>query len=142
MIAAACEDELYTQYLGAEGTVAMSVTVSENERFIYVRYHRQEFRDSDQFKRVLSNQASALAGKDVVVDLSTCNSLTSPEIGAMARLLQAFQGSPRFLRILPNEEVKRALESTNITKMDNLVMYDGQKQFVEEVKRAAEGGPS
>ena len=115
----------------------MAIKVSEHEQLVYVSYQRQEFKDSDQLKRILGNQTSPLIEKDVVVDFSGCNCLTSPEIGAVARLLQAFQGSTRYLRIVTNPDVKKMLESTNVTRLSNLVIYDNQQQFIEEVKKSA-----
>ena len=117
----------------------MPVNVSEHGQLVYISYHRQEFRDAEQLKRMLGNQTSALAAadKDVVVDFSTCNSITSPEIGALARVLQAFENTSRYLRVVTNPEVKQSLESTNLTKMQNLVLYDNQQQFIEEVKKSA-----
>ncbi len=121
-----------------KGARVMPVNVSDHGQLVYISYHRQEFKDSDQLKKVLGNQASTLIDKDVVVDFSSCNSLTSPEIGAVVRLLQAFQGSTRYLRIVTNPDVRKTLESTNVIKLQNLVIYDNQQQFIEEVKKSAE----
>ena len=118
----------------------MPISVSEHEHLVYISYHRQEFKDSERLKRTLGNQMSALSQKDVVLDVSTCNSLTSPEIGSIVRLLQIFQGTARYLRIVTNPEVHKALEATNVMRLENFVLYKSQKQFVEELKNSA--GPA
>jgi|GEM_PF-2041907 len=119
----------------------MSIHSSEYDTFVYINYHRQEFKDSERLKRILMNQASAFATKDVVVDFASCSSLTSPEIGSLARLLKIFEGTHRFLRIVTNPAVKKILESTNIVTLSNCVLYDSQRQFIDEVQKAVRAKP-
>ena len=115
----------------------MAISVKDSGTFIYINYHRQEYKDSDRLKRTLSNQSSALAKKDVILDVSSCNSFTSPEIGSVVRLLGDFKDTPRYLRLVINPEIKKALESTGVISLPNLVLYETKEQFVEELKKLA-----
>jgi anti-anti-sigma regulatory factor len=116
----------------------MPLKKNDYPQFVYLWYNRQNFRDYERLKRAIESEL-ALAGsvRDIVVDLTPCNGLTSSELGVLVRAANHVRGSERFIRLLTNARVKETLESTNLSKLESLVVYEGQKQFIEQVKKSA-----
>jgi len=115
----------------------MALKKTEYKDFVYVWYHRQDFRDSVTLKRALGDlQLSAGEQRDVVVDCAACNGLISAELTALVRMLNSLRGTPRFLRLVVNPRIASAIEAVNLHRQENLVMYKDQKSFIEAVKRA------
>ena len=115
----------------------MPLKKSEYKEFVYLWYHRQDFRDSVSLKRELTSlQIDASERRDVVVDFSACNSLISAEITSLVRTHNVLKGSPRFLRIIANPKVALAIAQTNMSTLGNVVVYNDQKSFIEAVKNA------
>lgn len=114
----------------------MSLKKKTNNQFVYLSYVRESHQDFKRFKRELENIANTVvSSKDVVIDFTGSNEISSSEIGIMVRVLNKFQHTPRFLRIVGNERILKTLESTNIHNLDNLSLYQDQKSFFDELKR-------
>ena len=116
----------------------MSIKKSVTEQFIYLRYVRKEYKDFSLFKRELENMLSSTVGdRDVVVDFSGSVGISSSEIGLLVRLINKFRGTARYLRVVGTEQITKTLKSTNIHKLENLTIYNDQREFVEQVKKIA-----
>jgi hypothetical protein len=115
----------------------MPLKRKEYPDFIYFWYHRQEFRDSVSLKRELSDvMLHHSETRDIVIDFAACNGLISSEISVLVRLISLLNGSPRFVRIIVNPKVRIAIQAVNLQKLQNFVVYDDQKKFIEAVKGA------
>lgn len=115
----------------------MPIKKSEVKDFIYFSYKREDAKDLEVFKRELLNVTSLMSTpKDVVVDLAGANGITSPEIGILIRVLKAFQGTSRTLRMIASQDIQRIIASTNIEKVGHLVIYSDQQSFFAEMKKA------
>jgi hypothetical protein len=113
----------------------MSLEVNEKERYIFITYARRGFADVEQFKAMLSSiKIRDAQAKDVILDLSSCRVLTSPEIGAIVWLSNTLSASPRIIRIIPSEELFKQLSSINIPKLANCCLYKNRKDFEEQIK--------
>jgi len=124
----------------------MAFHKNETSEFIYLGYKKENQLDFENFKIEMTNTTSANEKmKDIIVDLSGCTCITSPEIGIMVRVLRYIQGTARMLRLITTPEIKKTLEATNILRMKNLVTYEDQKSFFEEIaksKPAAKPSPT
>jgi hypothetical protein len=116
----------------------MSIDKKETEHLVFISYSRSGYKDIEEFKRELNNlSSSTLSGKDIVVDCSSCKYMTSPEIGALIRLVNNFQKTERFLRIIPSEELYKTLKSINLQNLEHLVIYENKKAFTDHLKDKA-----
>ena len=107
-------------------------------QFLYINYTRENFKDFNDYKRELENMLSVSVGdRDVVIDFTGSSGVASSEIGLLVRLINKFKGTARFVRVVGNEFVTKMLKSTNIQKLDNFLLYDDQKAFVDQVKKVA-----
>jgi anti-anti-sigma regulatory factor len=108
------------------------------DQFVYLSYIRKDFKDFDHFKRELENMLSATTGtRDLVIDFTGSTGIVSSEIGLLVRLVNLFKGSARYLRIVGSDKTLSMLKSTNIQNLENIMMYEDQKQFFDEVKKLA-----
>jgi hypothetical protein len=113
----------------------MSLEVNEKDRYIFITYARRGFADVEQFKTLLSSlKIRDAKAKDVILDLTACKVLTSPEIGAIVWLSNNLLASPRIVRIVPSEELFKQLSSINIPKLANCCLYKNRKEFEEQLK--------
>jgi len=116
----------------------MALKKRTTEQFIYVNYQRDNYKDFNDYKRELENMLSTTVGdRDVVIDFTGSSGVSSSEIGMLVRLINKFKGTARFVRVVGNEFVTKMLKSTNIQKLDNFLLYDNQKAFVDQVKKVA-----
>ena len=107
----------------------------DHKELIYLAYNREAAKDFDNFKREVVNATSVTsAQKDLVIDLTGSSTVTSPELGILIRILQNFKDSTRSLRIITTPEIRRIIDSTNISRLKNLVLYDDQKSFFSQLK--------
>jgi anti-anti-sigma factor len=116
----------------------MPLKQNEYPQFTYLWYNRQNFRDYERLKRAIESELASLEStRDIVIDLTPCNGLTSTELGVLVRAANRLKGTRRYVRLLTNARVKQTLESTNLDKLEQLVVYVGQKQFIEQVRKTA-----
>ena len=143
--------------------------IDGNPLFTYIRYSRRVGSDLDDFEsfkkdvyelaRSLSVEREAYLRlskikepsaeetdqlvklqRGVVIDFSEHQILNSLEIGLIVKLLGAVSGMPRPIGVVPSPDIRDVLERTNITKLENLVLYENQKSFLDEVLRASGQG--
>lgn len=108
-------------------------------QFIYLHFIREDYKDFTLFKRELENMLSQSVGdRDIVIDFTGSSGITSSEIGLLVRLINHFQGTARFLRIVGTEKTIATLKSTNIQNLENFMIYEDQKAFLDEVKKLSE----
>ncbi len=113
----------------------MALKKLESSRFIYISYCRDNYKELTHFKTLLANSGSLSEGnKDIVIDLSGSDFISSPELGAIIRLLKRLQGSRRCLRIIAGPTVKKLMNTTNVSRIKNMVVYEGQKDFKRRMK--------
>ncbi len=106
------------------------------DQFVYLSYVREDHKDFIHFKRELENMLSLEIGnKDVVVDFTGSDGVTSSEIGLLVRLTNTFQKSARYVRIVGDEKVVNTLKSTNIQDLKNFMIYNNQQAFFDELKK-------
>jgi anti-anti-sigma regulatory factor len=116
----------------------MAFEKKDTSIFTYLFYKREHSGDFEAIKRELLILTSKLSdGKDIILDLSSLSTISSVEIGFVARIINTLKGSTRQLRIVANGQIKRMLDSTGITKLPNLIIYETREQFVEEIKKIA-----
>ncbi len=116
----------------------MSLKKRTLAQFVYLNYIREDYKDFNSFKRELENMLSLeVKDRDVVVDFTGSGGIVSSEIGLLVRLINHFEGTARFLRIVGSEKTLSSLKSTNIQNLKNIMIYDDQKSFLEEVKKIA-----
>lgn len=115
----------------------MALKKIENSHLIYISYIRESFKEFEQFKNILANSGSLSENeKDIVIDLTGTSYISSPEIGAIIRLVKRLQGTRRFLHIIATPSIKKVLDSTNVNRIKNLVIYQGQQEFKQKMKAA------
>ena len=112
----------------------MPLEKKEFPHYVYIHYIRGGQKDFDSFKVEMLNLSSSLSVKDVVVDLYESRILTSPEINCVVRLVKAFQGSVRSVRVIMNDAIERTFDSLNLTKLQNIVCYKSRIAFQESAK--------
>jgi hypothetical protein len=113
----------------------MAIEKSEKEKFIYITYSRQGFKDVEQFKSVLGAELlNRESTKDIIIDFGLCKYLTSPEIGTLVRLANALKVSPRIVRVIPCDELYKQISSINLTNLDHLIVYKNRQDFADQLK--------
>jgi hypothetical protein len=60
--------------------------------------------------------------------------MTSPEIGAIIRLVNNFNKTERYLKIIPSEELYKTFISINLQNLEHLVIYENKEAFVDQLK--------
>ena len=119
----------------------MGIEKQDTPLFVYIVYKREDGSDINKIKVELSNQCGAgNDNKDIILDLSYLSSIFSPEIGFIVRLLQDIKGTSRYLRLILNPTVKKALEATHIEELPNLVFYNNRQEFTESLKKLKNSG--
>lgn len=114
----------------------MSIDTKMTDQFVYIHYVRENIQDTTRFKRKMENMLSEEVGdRDCIIDFTGSPGVISSEIGQIARLLNIFIGTSRFIRIVGTPQVINALRSTNIDTLENLCVYDNQKEFAEQLKK-------
>ncbi|MFP4418539.1 MAG: hypothetical protein ACOC41_03635 [Chitinivibrionales bacterium] len=116
----------------------MALKKIQTQRFIYISYARESFKELTLFKNTMANIGSlAEEEKDVILDLSGTDCISSPEIGAIAALVKRLYGSNRFVRIIADEATKHIMDTTNIGRIKNVVIYGGLEEFRRKMKASA-----
>ncbi|MBD3321815.1 MAG: hypothetical protein GF350_12030 [Chitinivibrionales bacterium] len=114
----------------------MAIEKTDTPQFTYLRYQRDGHRDYEKMKQELSCFSSKLSEpKDIVLDLSYLNNISSPEIGAIVRLASDLKGTGRYLRLIPSSQIKGVIDSSNIGRLEHLVVYNDRKVFVNHLKK-------
>ncbi|MBD3346355.1 MAG: hypothetical protein GF401_14970 [Chitinivibrionales bacterium] len=114
----------------------MAIERTETPQFIYLLYRREGHHDFEKMKKELSCFSSKLSvPKDIVLDLSHLNTISSPEMGAIVRLAADLKGTGRYLRLIPSPKIKGVIESSNIGKLEHLVVYGNREVFVNQLKK-------
>lgn len=118
----------------------MSIKISRNEHFTYIVYERTEQGNYDEIRNAMQELLTAppQALRDVVIDVTRCKLLFSPELGAIAKVLSYVAKSEKYLRIVAGPEIIKMLESQAFTKIKWLVIYEGLEKFLEEVKKSVD----
>lgn|GEM_PF-3078182 len=68
------------------------------------------------------------------MDCTSCKYMTSPEIGAIIRLVNNFNKTERYLKIIPSEELYKTFISINLQNLEHLVIYENKEAFVDQLK--------
>lgn len=111
--------------------------MTTNAQFSYIAYRREGYKDAENFRRQLESELAEPASmKDIVVDFTGFKVLSSSEIGALVRVLNRLQGTTRSLRIVVTPSIGKTLESTNLARLPNLVIYPDQEAFLASVQRS------
>ena len=115
----------------------MGIELKEYKDFAYFRYHRLKASDFTDLKRKIDELLLSVSEKrDIIFDFSSCNGLISAELTAVVRVLNAFKGTTRFLKIVGNPKVVASIKSVNLGRVENLVIYPNQKAFVEALQKS------
>ncbi len=114
----------------------MSIDKMEKEHFVLITYARQGYKDVEQFRIMLSSLISSLGPeKDIVIDFGTTKALTSPEIGAVARLAEGLKETARFVRLVPSDSLHKQFSSLNLSKIEHLTIYKNRQNFADHVMK-------
>jgi anti-anti-sigma regulatory factor len=114
----------------------MSVLTREYPQFFYVKYNREGYQDLEDLKREFGNFTGLSATpKDVAVDLTGSSYITSPEIGALVRLMMSLQKVGCSVMLIAPPAIKKFLYTTNLHKSPNLEIYEDHKQFAEVLQK-------
>jgi hypothetical protein len=117
----------------------MAIEKSEKEKFIYITYSRQGYKDVELFKSALGAELSNREStKDIIIDFGLCKYLTSPEIGTLVRLANGLKGSPRIVRVIPCDELYKQISSINLTNLDHLIVYKNRQDFADQLKSGSQ----
>jgi anti-anti-sigma regulatory factor len=116
----------------------MSVKVREYPQFVYVQYKREGYQDLEALKREFGNFSgfSALP-RDVAIDFTGSSYITSPELGALVRLMTSLGKLGRSVMLIVPPPVKKFIYTTNLHKTPNLEIYDDFKHFIEVLQKTA-----
>jgi anti-anti-sigma factor len=116
----------------------VSIKISRNEHFTFIVYERTEKGNYDEIRNAMQELLTAptQAPRDVVIDLTRCRILFSPELGAIAKVLTYLTKSEKHLRIIASPEITKMLYAQAFTKIKSLVIYESLAVFLEEVKQS------
>jgi hypothetical protein len=118
--------------------VIMALEISEKPLFIYLSYIRVAFDDTERLKRELNKLLlHPSITKDIVVNVTGCKILTSPELGALAKFAKTLARTSRFVRIIPNAQIYKTMVSMNMHHIENMHIYENKEAFIEQIKNAA-----
>jgi poly-D-alanine transfer protein DltD len=121
----------------------MGVKLRDYPDFYYISYKRDGYQDLEVLKREFGNITGLSAkAKDVAVDLSASQYITSPEIGALVRLLGAVAKSDRSVMLIVSPSIKKFILTTNLHRAPNLEIYDDLRQFVEVLQKTVKKKPA
>ncbi len=113
----------------------MPLTKIDKTNFVLYSYARKTSSDLQDFRRELVNQACSIENcKDVILDLTTAQTISSAELSVIIRLLKSMNGTVRTLRLVTPEHIKRIICSTNINKLNNLQLYDSLQLLLNQMQ--------
>ena len=119
----------------------MSIKIVNYEQFIYILYEKTgktDFQELKDYVEKLVHQPSL--AKDIIIDVSRCAMLMSPEIGVVAKTLSFVEMNHRYLRLIANKVVTTTLDNLSLTRKKSLVIYANMAAFAEELKKAGSAG--
>jgi anti-anti-sigma factor len=120
----------------------MPTTRRTYDRFEYIVYEKKTKDDFRQFKdEVLKLESAYDNRKDIIVDLSKCDNLFSPEIGALAKMAGMAENAKKHLRLVVLPLVKASLQQMTLATLDNVVFYDSMQELLAQLKKEQEQGP-
>jgi anti-anti-sigma factor len=110
--------------------------IKDTPVFTYLVYQRDLNTDVDTLKKEIGNILFNLApDKDVVLDMSNIKNISSSEIGIIVKVRNQCNGRNRIIRVVANPMLKKMLDSTGMSKLSDLLIYETREQFAEELKK-------
>jgi hypothetical protein len=109
----------------------------EKRGFVYIAYRRDHIKDFDKFRGALKEALKADKNMhDIVVDLTRDIMLTEGEVALLAAIIKELQGTTRHLRIIANEAIDKKLASTNLLKIENIIVYINHEQLLKDLNNS------
>ena len=111
------------------GGVEMPLEKVEYGDFIYIAYAREGYPAYEQLRRELDRSAGLVCGsKDVVVDLTNCPGIGSPEMASLVRLVRALQELRRTVHVVASSVILNQLTSVNLHHLPFVAIHETREE--------------
>ena len=102
----------------------MPLRILEKTNYIYIAYNRKSFRDFLELKRTVEEILQKIGEyRNIVIDFTISPPLTEWEASLISNIGNRFKETRRFLKIVADESKKVQIESTIISKSDNISFH-------------------